>query len=316
MSKGNRNPDTQYPHYRGSERQTVLGSFLQNPLKSAEKFKPRLIEEMNNRLKEHNSRDADQVKQHLKTIKQAISSDIEGSIDLKFGGSVLKNTYVEGLSDNDILVFLNRSELRNTSPSQALELFANRLRQRLPNSEINTGNLAVTIKFRSSNTEIQLLPAIKTKTGMRIADPQTGKWSNVVKPQKFAKELTTVNQQNDGQVVPVIKTVKPIISASPKNQQITGYHTEALATEMFKQYTGPKNVPDMVNFFFKQASRRILYPIKEKTGQSEYVDDKLGMRGSFRRRIISKAFEEIDYRMETASEKGSLREWRNILDGR
>ena len=81
-----------------------------------------------------------------------------------------KRTYVNGLSDNDVLVFLNKSELKGKKPNEVPDYFAEKLRQRLPNSEIKEGHLAVTVKFKNSNTEIQLLPAIKTKNGMRIAD--------------------------------------------------------------------------------------------------------------------------------------------------
>jgi len=37
------------------------------------------------------NRDADIIDQHLDTIKGALESDIEGTIDLRYGGSLLKN---------------------------------------------------------------------------------------------------------------------------------------------------------------------------------------------------------------------------------
>ena len=45
----------------------------------------------------------------------------------------------------------------------------------------------------------------------------TGNWSNVIKPEKFVKELRAVNQQNNGKIIPLIKTVKPIINSLPKD---------------------------------------------------------------------------------------------------
>ncbi len=280
-------------------------------------FKSELNQEINGRLKEYNSRNVDLVNQHIDTIKRALSTDIEGSVETRFGGSVSKHTYVNGLSDHDMLVFLNKSDLGGKTPKEVFLYFKERLQQRLPNSEIKAGNLAVTVKFKSSDIEIQLLPSIKTPLGMRIADPNTGKWSNVIHPDKFASELTSVNQQNNGKVVPAIKIVKPIIATLPRNQQISGYHIEALATEAFKNYNGPKTEECMVQWFFKQASRRILYPVKEKTGQNEYIDDeKLGGRNSPSRNKVSKAFEDMDYRMEQANKSQSIKEWRRVLDGK
>jgi len=229
---------------------------------------------------------------------------------------VIKHTYVNGLSDHDLLVYLNNSDLSQKSPKEAFIYFKEKLEKRLPKSEIRVGNLAVTVKFKSTGVEIQLLPAIKTSIGIKIANPNTGKWSDVIHPEKFARELTKVNQQNNGKVIRVIKLIKPIIASLPRNQQISGYHIEALATEIFKNYSGPKTIKKMLNLFFKQASRRILYPIEEKTGQSEYVDDKLGVRNSLQRISIKKAFEEIDYRMERADKNHSIKEWRKILDGK
>ncbi len=280
-------------------------------------FKSTLNQEINTRLKEYNARNVDVVNQHLETIKNALSTDIDGTVEMRFGGSVSKHTYVNGLSDHDMLVFLNKSELAGKSPKEVFTYFMECLKQRLPNSDIKAGNLAVTVKFKSSDVEIQLLPAIKTTSGMKISDPNTGKWSNIIHPDKFASELTSVNQQNNGKVVPTIKIVKPIIACLPQNQQISGYHIEALATETFKNFNGPRTEDGMVQWFFKQASRRILYPVKEKTGQSEYVDDeRLGKRDSSERRKISKAFEEIDYQMEQANSSQSLKKWRRILDGK
>jgi hypothetical protein len=288
----------------------------QSALTDSQSFSDAMSSEFSGRLKEYNDRNVDQVNKHLETIKSAISADIKGSVELRFGGSVAKHTAVNGLSDNDMLVLLNDSSLAKKNPREVQEYFKSRLKNKIPNAEVSVGKLAVTVKFKKTGEEIQLLPAVKTATGIRIADPTVNKWSSVVKPQKFAKELTTVNQQNDGKVVPVIKLVKPIIDALPKSQHLKGYHVEALATEIFKTYTGPKTEEKMVDHFFKQASRRILYPIKDGTGQSEYIDDRFGKRNSPRRVAISKAFSEIDYRMEEASERKSINKWRDILDGK
>src|SRR5947207_10413504 len=56
-----------------------------------------------------NNRDTDTLQSHLSNIKNAIVSDIEGTIDLRYGGSVSKHTYIDGLSDIDSLAILNKS---------------------------------------------------------------------------------------------------------------------------------------------------------------------------------------------------------------
>ena len=89
MTKGYGNPFTQYQNLIGMLRQSHL-NFSNEKKESSQGFNRNLTTEMNERLKEYNSRNTEQVNQHLEAIKNAITSDIEGSIDLKYGGSVYK----------------------------------------------------------------------------------------------------------------------------------------------------------------------------------------------------------------------------------
>src|SRR5262245_61650976 len=57
-------------------------------------------------LTEFNDRDNDAINQHLSDIKTALESELYGTVDLLFGGSISKGTYVEGLSDIDSLIIL------------------------------------------------------------------------------------------------------------------------------------------------------------------------------------------------------------------
>ena len=69
----------------------------------------------------------------------------------------------------------------------------------------SAGNLAVTVSY-SDGTEIQILPAIRTNSGgVRIANPGSNQWSNVARPDDFAKKLAKVNTVRDGRVVPIGK---------------------------------------------------------------------------------------------------------------
>lgn len=158
-------------------------------------------------LKNVNKRDINTINTHLNTIKKALEKDIEGSIDLYFGGSVKKYTYVNGLSDIDMLVKLNDTSLQNKTPKEVLKYFESRLRERLPNTNITVGTLAVTVKFSSGN-EIQILPSIKQGSGYKIATADGSKWSNLVKPDKFTEKLTSVNKSNGNRVIPNYKNIK------------------------------------------------------------------------------------------------------------
>ena len=61
---------------------------------------------LQNALKEFNARDVEATRRHLNVLKQAIEAEIESSVDLLFGGSIRKNTFINGLSDVDTLVIV------------------------------------------------------------------------------------------------------------------------------------------------------------------------------------------------------------------
>ena len=61
----------------------------------------------------YNDRDVDTIAARLDEIKELLEDEIEGSVDLRFGGSVAKHTYVDGLSDVDSLVFLRDKALES-----------------------------------------------------------------------------------------------------------------------------------------------------------------------------------------------------------
>ena len=53
-----------------------------------------------------NNRDNEAMSRHLGEIKKALENDIDGMVDMLYGGSVAKHTYIDGLSDIDSLVIL------------------------------------------------------------------------------------------------------------------------------------------------------------------------------------------------------------------
>jgi predicted nucleotidyltransferase len=265
-------------------------------------------------LTNYNNRKTDEIQQHLKTIKDAFDKNIEGSVELVFGGSISKHTYVNGLSDIDMLVRINDTSLANASPDEVKAYFAERLQKRLPNTEIEIGKLAVTVRFSSTGHEIQLLPALETKTGLRIVDPNGKGWSKVIKPEKFAKKLTNVNQLCNHKVVPVIKLFKGLNDSLPENVRLSGYHIESLAIEAFEGYTGRKTYKDMLQHFCRQATKLVLSPIVDSTGQSVHVDEYLGEPNSLRRRQCSAALERLSNRLSRADAHMNVERWKEMFE--
>ena len=255
--------------------------------------------------------------EHLDDIKEIIEKDIGGTIEMRFGGSVSKHTYVDGLSDVDVLVLIDKSELADASPPEVLEYMKTKLEgANLRNIDnVRVGTLAVTVNF-SDGEEIQLLPSVKRYSGYKIVDPSGEGWSPVIRPDKFAKKLTEVNQRCNGKVVPVVKLVKGIVSQLPKDQQLKGYHIESIAIEVFKSYPepNPKTPKAMLKYFFESAKGVVKDKIKDKTGQSIHVDDYLGPENSDRRFRISYALDRIGRRMRNADEIGRVEEWESILE--
>jgi predicted nucleotidyltransferase len=261
-------------------------------------------------LTEYNDRDTQAVNHHLDEIKKALEKELEGTVDLLFGGSVAKRTYVDGFSDIDSLVILDNCELANGSPDAAKKYFAKRLQERFPKTKVDVGKLAVTIRF--SDAEIQLLPAISCRKDISIADRTGRNWSQI-QPKKFTKVLTRTNQQTGNKVVPIVKLAKAIIANLPEKHQISGYHAESLAIEIFKGNTGELRPKAMLKYYFEQASRRVQEPIRDRTGQSIHVDDYLGAEGSLERRIVSDAFSRIYRRMNNADNASSIDEWHKLF---
>lgn len=263
-------------------------------------------------LSDFNNRNVEAINRHLEDIKQALDEELDdGTIDLRFGGSVSKHTFVDGLSDVDSLVMLDNCDLADGSPSEAKEYLARRLREEFPGQRIETGRLAVTIHFEDA--EIQLLPAVSCKGAVKIAESGRDRWA-AVRPKEFATALSEVNERVGGKVVPVIKLAKAVLATLPEKQQLSGYHTESLAVDIFRGYKGPQTHKDMVKHFFEGASKRVEKPIADVTGQSTHVDEYLGKAGSLERRIVSDSLARIARRMSNADAAASVDQWTALFE--
>jgi hypothetical protein len=249
---------------------------------------------------------------HLKNIADILKKQLDSdSLILKFGGSVAKHTYIDGLSDVDVLALIDKTDLSALSPDEVKNYFYTRLKENLPKTEIYKGVLAVTVHYK--DIDIQILPAVKSGDNYKIPDSSGKDWS-VIKPKIFAEILSKVNRDNGMKIVPTIKIAKSIITEMPEKLRLTGYHIEALAVEIFKNYSGPKTTKSMLMRFFNEAPKHISAPIKDKTGQSQFVDEYCGATGSKKREAISQAIARIGKAMTNADTAFSSSQWKEILN--
>ena len=263
-------------------------------------------------LKDFNSRDATGTREILDDVKKALGDDIGGTVDLVYGGSVARRTYLEGLSDTDALLILEPDEVGRKSPERLKDRFAQRLGELFGDENVKVGDLAVTVTVRGK--EVQLLPAMRDGDGFRIAAPDGRSWSKI-NPRAFAEKLTQANKAQDGKLVPTIKVAKAIIATLPKQQQLTGYHVESLAIEAFKNYQGQRTYKSMVTHLFERAAELVKAPVVDRTGQSVYVDEHLGTANSAERRLVSQALQRVHRKLQNADASKSVEAWSELVGG-
>jgi hypothetical protein len=175
---------------------------------------------------------------------------------------------------------------------------------------VSVGKLAVTLNHDGKT--IQLLPALRVGDKFKISSTDGKEWSKI-NPVGFADALTKANKAMDGKLVPCIKLAKSIIATLPEKRQLTGYHTESLAINIFRDYDGPKTPKDMIRHFFEKAPEYVNKPIVDSTGQSIYVDEYLDKADSLERRIVADALGRIARKMKNADGARSLESWKELF---
>ena len=258
-----------------------------------------------------NARDAKETQNVLERIKADIENEIEGTVDTLFGGSVSKHTYVNGISDVDALVLLDKSELADKTPDEVKSFLADRLRDKYGNSAVGVGALAVTLTLEGK--EIQLLPALRHQHGFKIADSDGSNWANVY-PRRFAKALTKANERLGGKLVPCVKLIKAAIAKLSETEQISGYHVESMAINVFKGYGGRLTHKSILHHFFEKAPAHVLKPIKDSSGQSLHVDEYLGVENSSKRKDVARALIRIRGEISDADTNGSQEGWKELFE--
>ena len=275
------------------------------------RFETQVAGFLNTELAAYNDRDISATQSVFDDLKRDLEEDIEGAVDLLFGGSIAKHTYVDGLSDVDALVLLDKSELRHSNPRTIQELLANRLQVKYPRANVSIGQLAVTMEL-DGNT-IQLLPALREGERLKIAHFDGLGWSKI-DPKGFSNALTRENQRMGGKLVPCIKLAKAIIATFPEKRRLVGYHVESLAVQIFRDYEEPKTPKAMLSYFFEQAATNVRRPIRDSSGQSVHVDEYLGEPDSIQRRIVADGMGRVARRIRNADGAQSLEGWRELFE--
>ena len=111
-----------------------------------EAFETDVNDFLTSELADFNDRDVDGINNILETVQKDIEGEIEGTVELQFGGSIAKHTYVDGLSDVDALVLMDRSDVADRDPAALRKQLADTLCARY-------GNDAVSERQSCSNTD-------------------------------------------------------------------------------------------------------------------------------------------------------------------
>jgi len=262
-------------------------------------------------LAQYNRRDVPGIQRVLDRVVEDLGESVTRTVTTLFGGSVAKHTYVDGISDVDALVLFDNADVKGKGPKDVKAVLAGHLRDRYGHASVVVGKLAVTVSLDGQT--IQLLPAVRSGTGFRIPSGADDKWSRIA-PRRFAQALTRHNERLGHKLVPCIKLIKAVMATLPERQRLTGYHTEAMAINVFRSYVGSRQTKPMLRFFFEHASDHVTRPIKDTSGQSVYVDEYLGKKGSGQRRVIGYVLDRIGRRIRNADGAGSVRRWEELFE--
>ncbi|MGK3985112.1 CBASS oligonucleotide cyclase [Sorangium sp. So ce136] len=261
-------------------------------------------------LTDANDRDMELIQDHLDAIKKAIEKEVDGFVDLLFGGSIAKQTYVKGISDVDALVIIDSSDLSSKTPLEVRDYIIARLQERLPYAHVEPDGFAVTVNY--ADGAVQLVPVKRHGDDFLLPSADCREWSRV-RPRMFTDALTKANRDLSGKVVPTIKLAKAALADMPDARRPTGYHLEALALDVFANYQGPRTPKHMLTYFFARAAERVLQPVPDRTGQSRYVDAHLGVPMSLERQILADSMGRIARRLQNADGARAVDLWKRIL---
>jgi hypothetical protein len=296
------------PSYTPSEFRDKIRNAEQNA--EDQQFETQVAELLGSYLADFNDRDTEAIQRILDSVKQELEKEFGEPVTLMFGGSIAKHTYVDGLSDIDALLLMDSADVAGETPESLRETCAARLKARFGDENVSVGALAVTIT-KDGHT-LQFLPALRDGDHFKISNPDGKGWSKI-RPRVFAEALTRANAALSNKLVPTIKLVKAIVFTFPENRRLSGYHVEALAIEVFREYGGNLTPKAMLGHFFEKAAAVLLNPIKDATGQSTFVDEYLGEENSLQRKIAADSCDRVARKIRNADGARSVQFWREIF---
>lgn len=291
--------------------QGVEGRLKETKEEFVTNFSSSLENLLNQKLASINERNTELMNKRCREIKGVLADELEETVDLFYGGSVAKHTYVDGLSDVDSILIVKSADV-DVKPSEIKSVVSKALKDGLTGVEVTSGKLAITLKY-SKEMEIQLVPAIRHQTGYRVPSWTADEWSRI-NPERFKRGLTNRNEQCNGKLIPTIKLAKAIIATWPEQVRLSGYHVESMALDIFRGYEGVRDVARMLPRFFEKAAAATQYPIKDMSGQSRHVDDYLGPRRSDARKKVGHWCLQTSKKMEEASIQGSEYKWMDLFE--
>lgn len=299
-------------YYDSIPSREVKHQIAKSTKKLADDFDDDLQVILNEILPEINDRPVEEDNEFRNDVKSVLGEVLgKPIVSLSLGGSVAKNTYVEGLSDVDALAVFKDLSTSGTDPSKLLNDIKKAIKSNFNDCEVKSGAIAVTVK-RPNGAEFQVIPAVRNGAFLSVPSWDGLGWSKI-DPNKFRKSLTMLNNRLGMKLIPTIKLAKKVVAQLPESRQLSGYHMESLAIEVFKKYDGPNKTSKLLPSFFSKASDAVLLPIKDKSGQSRHVDDYLGGKHSSQRMAISHIFNRLAKRMVNASAAKSSARWNDIL---
>lgn len=230
--------------------------------------------------------------------------------DLSWEGSYSKKTYVEGLSDIDLLVSLGTYSATNFeykhNSNEALKRLEDLIRERYPRTSTKIGKMAITVRF-SDGVELQFLPAFKYHSGYKIPDPKSDGWITTF-PKRFKQELVERNRSLNWKLKPAIRLIKTLFEK--EDICISSYHLENLALRTLENYKGTNNYVDIITHILSGSKVKIYNRMPDITEQSTYVDDYLGHSHSEERSRISQKISKIGESLKSFE----FNRWEELFD--
>lgn len=267
------------------------------------------------KLMETRPKDPEEVRRRVKEMVDVINDGLDGNVTHFDGGSASKDTFVEGISDYDIVVRLNDTELADRLPQDALKQVAEKLAKKYGPENVKVGVMAVTVTDPKTSREYQAVPAVSAGKGkMKFPEPGKNKWGKVAQPNKFARELARADRRENGRVKDAIRMFKLMQEKRLyKEERLKGYHIEAIAYMAFQNPGKANDHRTALEYMTRAAANIVRRPIKDSTGQSRHVDDYLGARDSSERTKASHALTHLADKMKEARLSGNGDNIKEIL---